>query len=153
MKKVKYFLIALLLLTGCNNIEILESVSKINPLNGTWRSVKVDDSSSYIFFEMQVLELLQSNNGVVYGGLLNGSGGYEWMHWWIEYEITTGITDRVNNTFRITILTQLIYLDGVMVRSTGKLEGKIISDSELSVTFQSNEIGRAFQLKLKKVQG
>ncbi|HOJ19829.1 MAG TPA: hypothetical protein PLT92_14790, partial [Ignavibacteriaceae bacterium] len=87
----------------------------------------------------------------VYGGLINGSGGYEFMHWWIEFEITSGVSDRTNNSIRMTFITESLYVDGNMIRSTGKIEGKIISESLLSAVIQINEIGRAFELIFEKV--
>ena len=148
MKRLFVLLTIIIIVSGCDTTEpILEP----NPLNGKWKSVKIDEMTPYILVEMQLLEVFQAKDGVVYGGLINGSGGYEFMHWWIEFEITSGVSDRTNNSIRMTFITESLYVDGNMIRSTGKIEGKIISESLLSAVIQINEIGRAFELIFEKV--
>lgn len=139
-------IITILTLTACVN----EPIINPKPLNGIWQSVKLDETSPYILVKMQMLELLQTDNGIVYGGIVAGSGGFNYAHWWVEFEITSGVTDRINNTIRITILTETVIINGIVSRASGRFEGKIFED-KLTGTFQLNELGIAFPLLFCKV--
>ena len=142
----RFFL--LLLLTACG---VTDSEFITEPLNGKWNSVRIDSTSAFMFVEFQILEELLYKNGEVYGGIIQGSGGYQFAHWWVEFRITSGVTDRINNTFRITFETENVYVDGTLVNSTGKIEGRILNDNMLSGMIQLNEPGRAYELIFQKV--
>ena len=142
----KFFLLLLLTACGVTDTEFITE-----PLNGKWESVKIDDASAFMTVEFQILEELHYKNGEVYGGIIQGSGGYQFAHWWVEFRITSGVTDRINNTFRITFETENVYVDGTLVNSTGKIEGRILNDNMLSGMIQLNEPGRAYELIFQKV--
>jgi hypothetical protein len=145
----KYLLIIVIIfLTACDNS--VQPVLSPAPLNGKWTSVKLDETSYFIPVEMQLLEILQYNNGSVYGGTVTGSGGFEFGHYWLEFEITSGVTDRINNTIRFTFQTDYILINGNMIRSAGKFEGIILTDNTLKGSFQLSEIGRSFDLFFNK---
>ncbi len=144
---MKKYLLIILILAGC---EVAEPIVETKPLNGIWQSVKIDETSPYILVEMHLLEILQYNNGSVYGGIIEGSGGFDFAHWWVEFEIVSGISDRIRNNIRMTFDTEWVYVNGQMVRSTGRFEGKIFED-KLTGTFQLNELGIAFPLVFIKM--
>lgn len=147
MKKY-LIIIVLILLTACDT-SVQPLLSPI-PLNGKWSSVKLDETSYFIPVEMQLLEVIYSQNGNVYGGILTGSGGFEFGHYWLEFEITSGVTDRTNNIIRFTFLTETIIVNGIAGRSGGRFEGIILTDNTLKGSFQLNEIGRSFDLFFNK---
>lgn len=147
MKKA-FIIIIIIVITACDNST--NPVLSPNPLNGKWNSVKQNEAAYFIPVEMQLLEVLQYKDGICYGGIVSGSGGFEYGHFWIEFEITTGITDRVSNSIRFTFQTQTIVLNGFVMRTNGNFDGKIINESRLVGNFQLVEIGRTFELTIEK---